>query len=164
LFGQFHLVAVVAGKSTTHQHVAGQLHLADHANLGIAGIAMLITGAAIVLAVVIRIRRAPDHAIDTEQAQTGPSGVIGAGMPALLSQGKDFSHRSAAQTLATLHDCTGCYQWLLPRQHDAHTARGIPGRHPAKQRHGDHAPDHGFKRETSLTQGRHSRRFQCGAN
>ena len=127
LFGQLHLVAVVTGKSTTHQHMAGQFPLADHANLGIAGIAMLVTGAAIVLAVVVRIRCAPDYAIDTEQAQTGPRGVLGTGMPALLSQGKDFSHRSAAQALATLHDGTGRYQWPLPWQHDVHTARGVPG-------------------------------------
>ncbi|MCY1544134.1 hypothetical protein D9M68_799940 [compost metagenome] len=127
LFGQFHFVAAIAVKRTANQHMTGQFHLADHAHLGKTGIAMLITGRVIALSIFQRIGRAPNDAVDTQQAQLCPGRVISGFMPTLLSQIEDLSHGLATQSLAGLNHGAGRHQRALPRQHDVHTADHIPG-------------------------------------
>lgn len=72
--GQLHFVTAIAVKGTADQQMTGQLHLADHAYLRKAGIAMLVTGGVVTRTVFGCIGRSPDDTIDSSKrnpAQVG---------------------------------------------------------------------------------------------
>ncbi|VVM97169.1 hypothetical protein PS664_04133 [Pseudomonas fluorescens] len=160
LFGQLHFIAAIAIKRAADQHVAGQFHLADHAHLRKTSVAMLIAGRVVARPIFRGIRCSPDHTVDAQQTQACPSWVIHGLMPTFLSQMEDLSDSLAAQPLTGLNHSAGCHQRTLARQHDVHATDHIPCRHASKERHGNHAPEHHFQRQTPLAQGRHTGLFK----
>ena len=76
---------------------------------------MLVAGRVVTRTVFGCIGRSPDDAIDTQQAQPGPSGIAGRFMPAFLSQIEDLSYGLAAQPLTGLDYGAGRDQRTLPK-------------------------------------------------
>ncbi len=102
LFGQYHLVDGAALHDSLNKEVTGQFHLAEHAHLRISGLPMLGTGLGKRGGIVQGIGRAPHNAIDGEQLQPAPAGVIGLLVPACSGVVKQPLNALVAKRLAAL--------------------------------------------------------------
>ncbi len=118
LFGQHHLVDGAALHDGLNKQVTGELHLAEHAHLWIGGLPMLGTGLGKRGGIVRGIRRAPHHAIDGEQLQPGPAGVIGLLAPTRGGLVKQAFDALVAKLLASLQEGAGGDKGSLTGQED----------------------------------------------
>ncbi len=114
LFGQHHLVDGAALHDGLHKQVTGQLHLAKHAHLRIGGLAMLGAGFGKLGGIVRGIGCAQHHAIDGEQLQPGPTGMIGLLVPERGSLVKQAFDALVPQFLASLQEGTGATKGRSP--------------------------------------------------
>ena len=128
-------------------------HLVEHAHLRIGSLAMLGAGFGKLGGIVRGIRRASHHAIDGEQLQPGPAGVIGLLVPACGGLVKQAFDALVTKLLASLQESAGGNKGAVTGQQDIKLIDQLGHRDVAEDGHADDGPDQALHRHAATSQG-----------